>query len=252
LDKVIDFLGIKVNTLTEDEMIKKILRFALMGKQKMVTYLNAHCINIALSNPEYREILNSADIVYADGMGVVWASGFLNKPLPTRINIIDFYERFLRDSVDRNISLYFLGSKPAIVQRAVDNLKKRFPKINILGFHDGYFDQTEEKKIIDEITILKPNVLLVAMGVPKQEKWVYRYRNDLMVNLYWVVGGFFDILSGFRKVPPSWVSKSGLEWFYKLLQEPRRLWRRYLIGNFVFIRHVLRWKIKKIYPFGKA
>lgn len=248
LSRKIDFLGIRVNVLTRDELVEKILEFALLGKRKIITYLNAHCVNVAFSYGEYKEILNLSDIVHADGIGVVWASRFLGKPLPERVNISDFSNKLFKKVIEKNISLYFLGGKATVVQKAVKNLKERWPAIKISGQHHGYFTDEEEKEIIKEINIVRPNILIVGMGIPKQEKWIFKHLDELEANLCWAAGsGMFDNVSGALKESPRWMAHIGLEWLHRFFQDPMRLWKRYLIGNPIFIYHVFECKMRSLF-----
>jgi len=243
-----DFLGIKVNVLTKDELVDRVLEFALSGKRKVITYLNAHCVNVAFTDGEYKKILNLSDIVHADGMSVVWASLFLRRPLPERVNIFDFSDKIFEKITEKGIKLYFLGGRKAVVRRAVENLRKEFFSINVLGFHNGYFTDSEGKEIIKEINALRPNILIVGMGIPKQEKWIFKHLDGLEVNLCWLAGsGMFDNLSGSIRTAPRWMGHVGLEWLHKLCQDPRRLWRRYLIGNPFFIYRVLECKVRSLF-----
>ncbi|MFA6358399.1 MAG: WecB/TagA/CpsF family glycosyltransferase [Candidatus Omnitrophota bacterium] len=243
----IDFLGIRVNLITKDELAKNILELALSGKRKVITYLNAHCVNVAVADAEYGRMLNLSDIVYPDGMGVVWASLLLGKPLLERANVFDFSNKLFVKIAETKVKLYFLGGKEAVVRRAVENLKNEFPPINVLGFHNGYFTDAQSKEIIREINALKPNVLIVGMGIPKQEKWVFKHLDELEVNLCWLVGGMFDNLSGAINIAPRWVGYVGFEWLYRLFQDPWRMCGRYLIGNPFFIYRVLQCKIRNLF-----
>ena len=143
-----------------------------------------------------------------------------------------------------------MGGKSHIVKKTEEALKGE--GLKIIGSKNGFFDKTEEKEIIREINILKPDILMVGMGVPKQEKWIDRHLQELDVNLCWALGAAFDWLSGQRKRAPRWMIKCGFEWIHRLYQQPKRLWKRYLIGNLVFIYYVLSWKIREISPFAKA
>lgn len=257
--KAIDFLGIKVSAITKEEMIDKILEFAstpldsetyltgLMGRNKMITYLNAHCVNVSFADSEYREILKMQDLVYAGGKGVVWASRLFSKSLPERVNILDFFDRLVERIIEKKIKIYLLGGEPGVVQKTADKLKEKFSGLGIVGFHHGFFNGEEESEIIKEINFLKPHILMVGIGVPKQEKWIYRYLHELDINLCWAVGAAFDWLSGKHSRAPGWMVGCGLEWLHRFLQQPRRLWNRYLIGNPLFCARVCAWKIKSLF-----
>ena len=242
--KAIDFLGIKVSAITKDEIVDKILEFALTGKFKTMTYVNAHCVNISFRDPEYKRILKEMDLVYAGGMGVVWASKLSNRTLVERVNILDFFDKLAERLKANKIKIYLLGAKADVVQKAKDMLKKSF-SLEIVGYHSGFFNEEDELDIVREINILKPNILIVGMGVPKQEKWIYNHLNKLDVNLCWAVGAAFDWLSGYRKRAPRWMIECGFEWLHRLYQQPKRLWKRYLAGNPLFVYRVLKYKLKK-------
>ncbi|MCK9431345.1 MAG: WecB/TagA/CpsF family glycosyltransferase [Candidatus Omnitrophica bacterium] len=240
-----DFLGVQVEMITCEGLIDKVVEFAFSAKHRMITYFNADCSNIAFQDTDYRRILNSLDIVYADGMSVVWGSRFLGRGVPERVNILDFSEKIFNRLAAEKIKAYFLGSSEKIVYGVVEKLKTKFPSINIAGFHHGYFTALEEENIIAEINRLKPDILFVCMGVPKQEKWAFEHLKNLEVGLCWVTGsGMFDNFSGFKSSAPRWMGKVGLEWFYRLASEPRRLWKRYLIGNPFFIYRLMKYKIR--------
>jgi len=237
-----NFLGIKIDVLRRTEVVNKIVEFALTDKTKFITYLHAHCVNIASSDYAYRSILNNSDGVYADGQGVVWASRFLGIPLPERVNVMDFFDSLAPRLRDEKITIYLLGGTLEVVKKAAEALKKR--ELKIIGSRSGFFDKTGEEEIIREINRLRPNILMLGMGVPKQEKWFHDHRSELDVNLCWAVGGAFKLLSGRLRRAPGWMINGGLEWLYVGLQDFNRLCTRYLLGNPLFIYRVLKYKLK--------
>ncbi len=206
--KKISFLGISIAVLNREQIVDVILDFAKDNQKRTACYINAHCVNIARVDKEYLNILNKTDLVYAGGQGVVCATKFLGQPLPQRVNIMDFFDLLLTRLIDKEISIYLLGASQEIIKKAAEELKNKGLKIT--GHRNGFFDQNEEKEIIQEINNLKPDILLVGMGVPVQEKWIYRHRQELNTNLCWTVGGVFDILSGKYKKTPGWISNCGL------------------------------------------
>lgn len=242
MNRNVDFLGITLGALTASEMVDRILAYAVAGKHKKMTYINADCVNISFRNAEYRKILNQMDLVYAGGIGVVLGSRLFGKLLRERVNILDFFDKLAERLRENRVTMYLLGAKEDVVQKAKAELVRRY-SLDIVGSHSGFFDEKEGNSIIEEINALRPNILIVGMGVPKQEKWIYEYRDRLDVNLCWAVGGAFNNFSGLLKRAPRWMIRCGLEWLYRLYQEPGRLWKRYLIGNFTFLYHAIRWKI---------
>jgi N-acetylglucosaminyldiphosphoundecaprenol N-acetyl-beta-D-mannosaminyltransferase len=235
--------GIGVNSLTKEEIVGTLIGLASGTAPKTAFYLNAHCVNVASSDPGYREILAAADLVYAGGAGVVWASRFLGQPLPERVNILDFFDRLAKEMRSRGIRLYLLGGEDSTVQGAAAALRAK--GVTVAGAHSGFFDREEDAAIIEQINAAKPDILMVGMGVPKQEKWINAHRRDLDVRLFWGVGAAFDWLSGQRSRAPQWMIAGYLEWLHRLFQQPLRLWKRYLIGNAVFLWRVAAWRMKK-------
>lgn len=242
LDGNVELFGIAVSALNGLDTAKKILDFALSGQCKFVTYVNAHCINISFIDEEYRKIIKKADMLYVGGIGVIWASWFLGQPLIERVNILDFFDILLKQLIDKKVSVYLLGGRKDTVKRTESILKQQ--GLKVLGSRDGFFAVSEEPGVIWEINNLKPDILMIGMGVPKQEKWIDIHRNELNVKLCWGVGAAFDWLSRKRKRAPAWMIKYGLEWLHRLYQQPRRLWKRYLIGNLIFIFLVLQNKMR--------
>lgn len=240
--KKISFLGIPIAVLNRKEIVDVILEFSKEDYKRTAYYINAHCVNISCVDKEYQGILNKADLVYAGGQGVVWAARFLGCSLPQRVNIIDFFDLLVKRMIEKGISIYLLGATEDVVKKAARELKNK--GLKIAGFRNGFFDEAGEKDLIQEINNLRPNILLVGMGVPKQEKWIYRHRQELNTNLCWAVGGVFDIFAGKFKKTPVWISNCGLEWLYLGLQSPRRLVKRYLLGNFLFVFQVIKYRFK--------
>jgi len=241
--KKIDFLGLRVGDLTRMEITEKIMEFLCVGDKKFITYINAHCINVSFNDKEYRDILNSADLLYTGGEGIIWASKLFRRSLDTRVNILDFFDILAKELSKTKTKIYLLGTEASILKRAVQNLSKAPFNLNIVGFQHGFFKSFEETEIIDRINLLKPDILMVGMGVPKQEKWIYQHLDELDVKLCWAVGGVFEWLSGYRKRAPRLMIECGLEWLHRLFQQPQRLGKRYVVGNPLFVYRVLKWRM---------
>jgi len=215
----------------------------LTGFARLVAYLNAHNVNVVFEDPEYAAILRKAALVYADGMSVVWGWRLLGQTLPCRVNAADFILDFCRRAADEGVSLYLLGSAPSVAERAAERWKASAPGLRIAGTRSGYFGPEDEEAVAEEIRRAAPAILLVGMGVPRQEKWAARWKERLNVPLIWCVGALFEYWGAGRWRAPVWMRRCGLEWAWRLALEPRRLWRRYLIGNARFLRNL--WRLRQ-------
>lgn len=235
--------GINIQDLDRENMAEVLGEFSKDSSKRTAFYVNAHCVNVAFCDPEYRKILNGADLVYAGGMGVVWAGRFLGQTIPERVNILDFFEPLVEMFKAKGVTLFLLGGAQEVIKKAEQSLKNR--GVCVLGCRDGYFDESQEAGVIRQINEVKPDILMVGFGVPKQEKWIWDHRKELDVNLCWAVGGVFDLLAGRLRVAPLWMRCCGLEWLYLSFQSPKRFFKRYLFGNPLFIYRILREKFRR-------
>jgi N-acetylglucosaminyldiphosphoundecaprenol N-acetyl-beta-D-mannosaminyltransferase len=239
-------LGITLDAINTDEFLGKVVSWAHQNiKSYLVTYLNAHCINIYFNDRDYARIVNEADLVYADGQSVVWASRFLGEPLPERVNAGDFFVRFCDVCEKEGLSLYLCGSEEGVAQKTAESIKQRFPRLQIRGFRDGYFKSEEIPQIITTIQKGNPSILLLGMGVPLQEKFAKQHLMNLNIPVVWCVGALFEYFAGRRSRAPKWMRHIGLEWLFRLVLEPRRLWKRYLLGNLSFIFRIIRYRLTR-------
>ncbi|MCX8036005.1 MAG: WecB/TagA/CpsF family glycosyltransferase [Candidatus Sumerlaeia bacterium] len=232
-------LGLPVARLTVAEFIERVSAAASERRGWRIAYVNAANFNLAGDNPEFAETLRSFDLVYADGQAVVWASRFLGDPVPERVNAGDFIEQFCAACARRTLRVYLLGSKPDVAERAAQYLSARVAGVHIVGCHHGHFDLADSPRIAAEIARRAPDVVLVGMGAPRQEFWTAEHAASLNAGVVWCVGALFDYLAGETPRAPVWMRRVGLEWLFRLAVEPRRLWRRYLIGNWRFLWRVL-------------
>ena len=238
--------GVPVHALSTGEFLDTLLDRAKQDKQSfLITYLNAHCINTCFKDENYARIIEQADLVYADGQAVVWASRILNQPLPERVNAGDFFTRFCRECVKEGLSLYFLGSQKGVASKAAEKMKSRAPGLNVVGFHHGFFDESEAGQIVSGINMARPSILLVGMGVPHQEKFAARYLKELGAPVVWCVGALFEYYADVRPRAPLWMRRLGMEWLFRLVVEPRRMWRRYLLGNPAFLVKLIKYRFFK-------
>jgi len=226
--------GLKIDNLTKKEAIEYVRKFLLDDSFHYIVTLNPEGVVIAHENEDFKRIVNQADLVVADGSWLIKASRFLNKGLKERIAGIDLLLDILKFCSENHIDVYLLGAKEEVVSKARENLEAMFSGISIVGFHSGYFDYKGEDDIIEEIKRLKPGFLVVGLGMPKQELWMSRHR-DLPVRLAIGVGGSFDVLSGMIPRAPRWMQSIGMEWLYRVIQDPKRFKRLVFIPRFFLL-----------------
>jgi len=234
-------LSLDLPPLTVAQFQETLVQWARQsGRPRLVTYLNAHNVNLAFEDAGYASVLPRCDLLYADGMGVVWGWRRLGREVPERVNAGDFIVEFCRRLADEGISLYLLGSYPGVADDAAAAWMAQSPALRIAGTHDGFFSEADEPALAEGIRKAAPAILLVGMGVPRQEQWAARWKVELGVPVVWCVGALFEYWGMKRSRAPVWMRRLGLEWVWRLALEPRRMWRRYLVGNLRFVRHIRR------------
>ena len=230
-----------IDVLTMQETLQIIDSAIKEGKHIHHTVVNAAKIVKMQEDKELYESVISADIINADGMAVVWASRLLGKPLPERVTGIDLMQELIKLAYKRGYKIFFFGAREEVVKKVVEKYSKEYSTDIIAGYRNGYYSKEEEPLIAKQIAESGANILFVAISSPKKEKFLYKYKDVLKkVNFIMGVGGSFDVIAGKVKRAPKWMQKCGLEWFYRFLQEPKRMWKRYLIGNAKFIILVLK------------
>jgi len=221
----VEILGVKVDSVTMDEAIKTACKFIEEKSPKMIATANAEMIMNATRDKELFKILNEADLVIPDGAGTVWAANYLGCEMRERVAGYDLSQNLMGLSPKLGFKMYFFGSAPTVAEKAKAKAEKLYPGIKVVGVHDGFFDENEEKKIISDIKEKKPDILLVALGVPKQEKWIFSHKEELGVPLSIGVGGTFDVMAGVMKRAPLWMQKAKLEWLFWGMLQPTRAMR---------------------------
>ncbi|WP_299244509.1 WecB/TagA/CpsF family glycosyltransferase [uncultured Aquimarina sp.] len=215
-------------------------------KQLHHTVVNAGKIVALQKDLELCKSVNEADIINADGQAVVWAAKFLGKPIKERVAGIDLMENLVLEAYKNNHKVFFFGAKEEVVKRVVEIYTQKYSSDIIAGYRNGYFDKNEETSIAQEIADSKANILFVAISSPTKENFLYHNKDVLSkVNFTMGVGGSFDVVAGLVKRAPVWMQNIGLEWFYRFVQEPKRMWKRYLVGNSKFIFLVFKEKFTK-------
>jgi exopolysaccharide biosynthesis WecB/TagA/CpsF family protein len=239
----VEFFGVPVNDSSMDDAVDWLVEQAVSGAPTRVGFVNPHCLNLAHGDDGYRAVLSSADRVYADGIGIRLACRLLGAQLSANVNGTDMFPRLTESASKRDLSFFLLGARPGVAAATAAAMQERQPGLHIAGVRDGYFGRDDEAAVIDEINASGADILLVAMGAPKQDLWLAANHERLQVPVRIGVGGLFDFYSGRIRRAPVWVREVGFEWFWRLLQEPGRMWRRYVVGNPVFLWRVWRERV---------
>ncbi|MDR1066971.1 MAG: WecB/TagA/CpsF family glycosyltransferase [Clostridiales bacterium] len=214
-------LGVKFESLTFDEALSRLRRFLDTEEHNVCFTPNPEMLMSAWKDAEFRDILNKADLILPDGIGIIMASFFYRRKITRRVGGCDIVQELFK-TAEKPLRVYFLGAAPGVCALAKENVEKKYRNISVVGFNDGYFDYEKEKLIIAEIQSLKPDMLLVGIGFPKQEKWIARHKNELPVRLSIGVGGTLDVLAGAVKRAPKIFRSVGAEWLYRLISQPSR------------------------------
>lgn len=241
----IDFLGIPVDSLTMGETIRLIDDAIEHDKRINHVVINAGKVVAMQTDKQLFSSVVGCDIINADGQSIVWAARFLGKHIPERVAGIDLMHKLVELAYKKSYKCFFLGAKEEIIKKVVDIYTEKYDSSIIAGYRNGYFSEEEEPDIANRIAISGAQLLFVAITSPRKENFIYNNRDVLSnVNFIMGVGGSFDVIAGFTKRAPVWIQNIGFEWLYRLIQEPRRMWRRYLVGNTRFILTVLKEKVR--------
>lgn len=244
--RVINLFDIQIQAATMPEVLQQI-GSAVKSRQPLnIGVVNAAKIVNMQRDPELAMAVRSSDVIYADGMSVVWASRLLGSPLPERIAGIDLMHEIMACANVEGFRVFCLGATQEVLNRVIKSFNEQYPTAIIAGMHHGYFDENEEQKIATEIRDSRADVLLVAITSPKKERFMAKWASTMNVPVVHGVGGSFDVVAGLvERAPSSW-QKLGLEWLYRVKQEPRRLWRRYLFTNLSFLKMLMLEKARLV------
>lgn len=229
----VDILGIQVASLTMSQAVAAAESYMDEKKGVMIATANAEMIMRANEDSELQDILNTAELVVPDGAGTVWAAHHLGADMPERVAGYDLAQNLLARAPQKKRRVFFFGSAPGVAALAKKKAEELYPGIDIVGVRDGYYKKDEEAAIIEEIKAAKPDLLLVALGVPRQEKWLRQNLSALQVPLGIGVGGTFDVMAGVMKRAPLWMQKAKLEWLFRGLLQPKRIGRLMALPRFV-------------------
>jgi exopolysaccharide biosynthesis WecB/TagA/CpsF family protein len=233
-------LGVDIDNLYMAEAIDLIARRARFKQRSNFAFVNADCLNHAHENFHYETILSRQDAIFPDGSGIALAARMQGKQILANLNGTDMFPLLCEEAGKRDLSVYLLGGREGIAEAAAERMVERYPDLKIAGVHHGYFSRGEEQSVIRKINASEADILLVGLGAPSQEVWLDEVRDELTVPVCMGVGGLFDYYSGRIPRAPLWLRNIGCEWIWRLAQEPGRLWKRYLIGNPIFVMRAFR------------
>lgn len=237
--------GVMMDNVTMDEALEYVLdRLDRDGTAKVYTP-NSEIMMQAQRDSDLKEILNQADLLIADGAGVVLASRILKRPLKEKVSGIDLVKRILESTHNRPVSFFIFGAKPGVAEKAAINIMTDYPKAEIRGWQHGYFQAEEEDAIINKINESGADILLVGLGAPKQEKWIHNNASRLNCKVAMGIGGSIDVLAGTAALAPEFMRKAGLEWLFRLVKEPKRFRRMMDLPRFILLSVRKRCKADK-------
>ncbi len=234
-------LGLRVNRVSMEGALEVIERFIAEGMPRHVVTADASMAIIARGDQALHSIVERADLVTPDGAGILWASKLLGFPLQHKVSGVDIVARLCPLSAEHGYRLYFLGAGPGVAEAAAEKLRAAYPGAQIVGVHDGFFTREQEPALVAEIAATKPDVLLVALGIPKQEKFIDAHKAALQVPVLIGIGGSFDVHSGMVQRAPLWMQKNGLEWLHRLAKNPKKIGKVMTLPQFAIL--ILRRKI---------
>lgn len=231
----VSLLGVRLHVVSMEEAVRLVLRFVREGAPRQVVTADSSMVVMAQQDAQLRDIINSADLVTPDSIGILWACRRRGIYLPERVSGVDLVERLAQVSAQTGLRLYFLGAKPGVAEEAARRLQQRYPGACLVGWQHGYFSSKEEPEIVEQIREARPEVVCVALGIPKQEKWIARYREVLEVPVSIGVGGTFDVLSGRVRRAPLWMQRMGMEWLWRVGHNPRKISKVMLLPRFAWM-----------------
>lgn len=236
-------LGVNVACVDVPGILEQVNCWSRQTELRTILYVNAHCFNLACDDPLYHHLLTCADLVYSDGISVVWAGRWLGNSQLCKITGADWIYNFCQLAELQGLRIYILAGRPGIAENARHNLLEKYPALEIVGVCDGYFQHKSPAQVLEEIALALPHVVFVGLGTPRQEKWIAEQRAVIRAPVCWAVGAMFDYVAGVEPRAPGWVNALALEWLWRLCMDPIGKWRRYILGNPLFVYRILRQKL---------
>jgi len=243
--KVVDIAGINIDDITMEQAVERVYEFISSNENHSIYTPNAEIMMDGITNKYLNQVLNTADMLVADGAGVVLASKILGREVTQKVSGVDLVKNLLKSSAKRPIKFFLFGGKPGIADTANAHILCDYPGARVVGTRNGYFTPEDDEKTIDEINSSGADVLLVCLGAPKQELWIHENKDKLKVKVCLGVGGTLDILAGNVKLAPDFFRNNGLEWLYRLYKEPSRFIRMLRLPKFVLYILMIKLRLLK-------
>lgn len=236
----INFFGVNLDIITMQETLERISKFIKNKEGVQHVVVNVAKLVYAQKDTQLREIINSCPLINVDGAGVILGAKFLGINIPERVAGIDLMEKLIEYSAQKGYRPYFFGASEEIVKSVVEIYKEKYPQLEIAGYRNGYYNEDEEADVVENVKNSKADILFVAMGSPKKEIFLSKYSKVMEVPFTMGVGGSFDVVAGKVQRAPEWMQKTHSEWIYRLIQEPKRMWKRYTVTNTIFLGMILK------------
>lgn len=244
-DRNVIGINIKMDNYNTGEFLQEMNERILKKEKTTVFFLNVHCYNLAHKDPAYLKTLQDVNVLLPDGFGIHLGTKIFGFKLKEELTGTDLLPKLLGQAAQNNQTVYLLGTSQDRAEKASENLKAKFPNIKIVGCHHGYFNDKENEEVVREINKVNPDILVVGRSVPIQELWIAQNAEKLSTRILLAVGAYIDFESGSLKRAPRFLRKLKLEWFFRLLLEPKRMWKRYIVGNIIFFYYIFKNMFKK-------
>lgn len=236
----IEMMGCQIDNLTMEETLQTVEGFIKSGQPHQHVVVNVDKLVKASRDPKLRSIINECALINVDGMPVVWASRLVGKRLKERVAGVDLFESLMRRSADKGWRVYLLGAREDVVAGVKTTYEQKYPGLVVAGYRNGYWRPEEEAGVVEQIKAAEADLLFVAISSPKKEHFLARYQAEMKIPFAMGVGGTFDVAVGKVRRAPVWMQNAGLEWFYRFLQEPRRMFKRYFVDDMAFFWLLLK------------
>ncbi len=233
-----------VNALSLDETVAEVERIIADGVPTQHVVINAAKVNLIEDDPDLADIVNACPLINADGASIVMAAKLLGVPVTERVTGIDLFLRLVEVAAKNGYGIYLFGAREEVVTKVKRIFEETYPALRIVGYRNGYFSEEDEPQMVEEMAASGADMMFVAFSSPKKEYWVHKYLEQLGIPFVMGVGGSFDVVAGVTDRAPMWMQEHGLEWLYRFMQEPGRLWKRYIVGNARFALLTLKYKFR--------